>query len=204
MPSELESKDAAIAENVQHTVEQVALRKVRKLSEQLEKEQADKDRLERRVLIFAAIIGLVFVAWVALVLFGSGPTVRQQPPQSISLRSTSSPARSADNSAPAASSIKISILESGDYLIGRRTSANSEDTSKPSKAESQTPADLKKAIAEASEGDKELQVDIAADRNSKFQSYVTLLQALEELQLYRVSILTAKQPNPSINADAAR
>ncbi|MDP1612413.1 MAG: hypothetical protein Q8M11_15280 [Sulfuritalea sp.] len=89
-------------------------------------------------------------------------------------------------------------------MIGKRTSVNSEDTSKPIKVEGQTPEDLKKALAAASEGDSVLRIDIAADRNSKFQSYVTLLNVLEELQIHNVSILTAKQPNPSINTDAAR
>ncbi len=204
MPSELEPNDAAIAENVQRTVEQAAIRKVRKLADQLQKEQSEKDLIERRALIVTGIIGLAVLAWIALVLFGSGQSSRAQKAEVSSVRSTALLDPPSSKSAPAKSSIRITILESGDYLVGKRTPTNSEDTSKPSRVGNQSHEALKIAIAAASEGDTTLQIDVAADRNSKSQSYATLLDVLQELQIYRVSVLTAKQPNPSINPDAAR
>lgn len=163
MSSKLEPNDAAIAENVQRTVEQAAIRKVRKLADQLQNEQSEKDRLERQALIVAAVIGLAVLVWVALSLFGSGQSSRTQKPEVSSVRSTALLDPSSSNSAPAKSSIKVTILESGDYLVGKRTPTNSEDTSKPFRVENQSLEALKKAIVAASEGDTALQINVAAD-----------------------------------------
>lgn len=63
MNSELDVDKNAIAENVQHTVERTALRKVRKLVDKIEEEQAVEQRLGNRAMIVFAVIIVLFLAW---------------------------------------------------------------------------------------------------------------------------------------------
>lgn len=63
MSSEPDINKNAIAENVQRTVERAALRKVRKLVDKIEDEQAVEQRLGNRVMIVFAVIGVLFMAW---------------------------------------------------------------------------------------------------------------------------------------------
>ncbi len=56
----------AIADNIDQTVKRTALRKVRKLVDNLDAEESGRKRLERRALVIAAIVGILIVGWVAL------------------------------------------------------------------------------------------------------------------------------------------
>jgi hypothetical protein len=53
----------AIAENIQRTVERTALRKVRKLVDELDAEESAKYRLEKRALIIAVVAGTLATVW---------------------------------------------------------------------------------------------------------------------------------------------
>ena len=56
----------ALTDNVQRTVERTALRKVRKLVDNLEAEEVDEHRLEKRALIIAAVVVTVCAVWFVL------------------------------------------------------------------------------------------------------------------------------------------
>ena len=56
----------ALADNVQRTVERTALHKVRKLVDNLETEEVDKHRLEKRALIIAVVVVTVCAVWFVL------------------------------------------------------------------------------------------------------------------------------------------
>ena len=63
MSAEPDVDKNAITENVQRTVERAALRKVRKLVDKIEEEQAVEQRLGNRAMIVFAVIGILFLAW---------------------------------------------------------------------------------------------------------------------------------------------
>ena len=53
----------AIADNIERTVRSAALRKVRKLADQLEADEAAKRRLEKRALIITVVVATVLTVW---------------------------------------------------------------------------------------------------------------------------------------------
>ena len=61
----------AIADNIQRTVQRTALRKVRKLADELNVEEATKSRLEKRALIIAVVAGTVVTIWLVSSLIAS-------------------------------------------------------------------------------------------------------------------------------------
>jgi hypothetical protein len=63
MSTEPDVDKNAIAENVQRTVERAALRKVRKLVDKIEEEQAVEQRHGNRAMIAFAVIVVLFLAW---------------------------------------------------------------------------------------------------------------------------------------------
>ena len=60
-----------LSENIQRTVERTALRKVRKLIDVLDADETKKQRLEKRALWIAAIVGGIVVAWFVWSLLAS-------------------------------------------------------------------------------------------------------------------------------------
>ena len=61
----------AIADNIQRTMQRTALRKVRKLTDELNAEEAAKSRLEKRALIIAVVAGTVVTMWLVSSLIAS-------------------------------------------------------------------------------------------------------------------------------------
>jgi hypothetical protein len=61
----------AIADNIERTVQRTALRKVRKLADELTAEEAAKLRLEKRALIIAIVAGAVATLWLVSSLIAS-------------------------------------------------------------------------------------------------------------------------------------
>ena len=53
----------ALNANIQRTVDQVALRKVRKLADELEAEQTARHRFGNRALIIVALVATVLAVW---------------------------------------------------------------------------------------------------------------------------------------------
>ena len=70
MNDDAKSDDAAIAENVKRTVAQIALKKVRKLTEELEQEQAAQRQREKGVLVVFAVAGIALLIGLGLMLLG--------------------------------------------------------------------------------------------------------------------------------------
>jgi hypothetical protein len=66
MGTEPQSDRNAMTDNIQRTVERTALRKVRKLVDNLDAEESGKKRLERRALVIAAIVAVLIIGWVAV------------------------------------------------------------------------------------------------------------------------------------------
>jgi hypothetical protein len=71
MDAETDTHKNEIADNVKRTVERVALRKARKLVDNLEAEETAKYRLEKRALIIAVVVGTVAVVWFVSSLIAS-------------------------------------------------------------------------------------------------------------------------------------
>jgi hypothetical protein len=71
MTSESDLHKNAIADNIERTVQRTALRKVRKLADALNAEEAAKKRLETRALIIAAIVCSVIMVWFVAGLIAS-------------------------------------------------------------------------------------------------------------------------------------
>ena len=61
-PSEVDKN--AITENVQRTAERVALRKVRKFTDELEDDEITRKRIEKSALALFVILAVVFALWV--------------------------------------------------------------------------------------------------------------------------------------------
>ena len=61
----------ALNANIQRTVDQVALRKVRKLADELEAEQVAKRRFGNRALIVVAVVATILAAWFVADLIAS-------------------------------------------------------------------------------------------------------------------------------------
>ena len=62
---------SALSDNIQRTVERTALRKVRKLVDELDAEETAKHRLGRRALIIAVVVGTVAMVWLVSGLIAS-------------------------------------------------------------------------------------------------------------------------------------
>ncbi len=73
---------AAIEEHAQRTVEQTALRKVRKTLDSIKEEEAAERRTLRRVLIVCALLA-AFGAWFFWWLVFSGRDMAKQPPMKV-------------------------------------------------------------------------------------------------------------------------
>ncbi len=70
---------AAIEEHAQRTVEQTALRKVRKTLDSIKEEEAAERRTLRRVLVVCAILALLGVCYFAWVVLSAGGLHKQAP-----------------------------------------------------------------------------------------------------------------------------
>jgi hypothetical protein len=70
---------AAIEEHAQRTVEQAALRKVRKTLDSIEQDQAAERRTLRRVLVVCAILALLGVCYFAWLVLSAGGLHKQAP-----------------------------------------------------------------------------------------------------------------------------
>jgi hypothetical protein len=80
MPNDIDR--AAIEEHAQRTVEQTALRKVRKTLDQIEEAEAAGRRTLRHVLIACALLA-VFGAWFFLWFMFSGKELPKAPPMQV-------------------------------------------------------------------------------------------------------------------------
>ena len=82
MTSESDLDKNAMADNIERTVQRTALRKVRKLADELNAEEVAKNRLGRRALIIATIVCSVIMVWFVTSLiasdekFGRGQSVQ--------------------------------------------------------------------------------------------------------------------------------
>lgn len=71
MSAEPTTERTPLADNIERTVERTALRKVRKLVDVLEAEEAAKRRLEKRAMWIAGAIGGVAIVWLVWSLIAS-------------------------------------------------------------------------------------------------------------------------------------
>ena len=71
MNTEPQIDQNAIADNIERTVQRTALRKVRKLADELDAEEAAKSRLEKRALVIAVVAGTVIIMWLVSSLIAS-------------------------------------------------------------------------------------------------------------------------------------
>jgi hypothetical protein len=70
---------AAIAEHAQRTVEQVALRKVRKTLDQMQEDKSNRRRILRKALIGCALLIALGAGFFVVLLFGHDDLPKQAP-----------------------------------------------------------------------------------------------------------------------------
>jgi hypothetical protein len=82
MTTESDLDKKALADNIQRTVERAALRNIRALSERLQEEDKVERRLEKRALIIALLVVIVFGLLLVLTLISNDEKFdRSQPVQ---------------------------------------------------------------------------------------------------------------------------
>jgi len=85
-------------------------------------------------------------------------------------------------------SITIMIPASGRFWVEKRFLEQSAPRQKSDQIDRQPDA-LEKELVMLCEGDRDMQIYILADRDSRFQSYVDVLKVLRHLNFSRISIL---------------
>ena len=91
-------------------------------------------------------------------------------------------------------SITILVTAKGQHWLEKRFLEQGASKQKSVQIAGGQTDELEKALVMLSEGNRELQIYILADRDSRFQNYVDILKVLRQLNFSRISILATDAP----------
>jgi len=97
---------------------------------------------------------------------------------------------------PAKPSITVIVTKAGQQWLEKRFVAQGVARQQTIQiAGAQTDA-LEKSLATLSEGDRDMQIYILADRDTRFQNYIDVLKVLRKLNFSRISIIAVSARKP--------
>ena len=97
---------------------------------------------------------------------------------------------------PAQPSITVIVTKSGQQWLEKRFVAQGVARQQTIQVAGAQADALEKSLATLSEGDRDIQIYILADRDTRFQNYVDVLKVLRRLNFSRISIVAVNARKP--------
>ena len=138
----------------------------------------------------------LITAVIVFLAAGSSPPRSEAAPTRVSEKA---PVETVHGSEGTDASLRVTITREGEYYVQKVQGPSAVGQGTAVKADSQAPESLERAIVEVAGQGNAMPVEIAAHQDSRFRSYVALLNVLQELNLTQVRVTMQKDDQLDVN-----